>query len=236
MAKLTLIFGDQILHEYPAGPTTTIGRLPDNTVVIDNPAVSGHHARVVLDGDHYVLEDLNSRNGTFVGEQRVTRHTLREGDVVMVGKHRLVIDLHAHGTGGGRDVRTDAPIPEVGGTVFLDTEQHRALLEKLRAAQAPGVPAAAAKLRVVSGRSERPEYRLDSHTSIIGKAPTALVQLRGWFKPAMAVAITRKADKYVAAQLGGRAFVNDQVLGMPRELKDGDVLRVSGLTLEFRAG
>ena len=52
MAKLVLTFDERVLAEYPvdAESDTTIGRLPDNTVVIDNPAVSGHHARIFVDG------------------------------------------------------------------------------------------------------------------------------------------------------------------------------------------
>ena len=55
MPKLTLKFNDRIIKEYVVESEATIGRLPDNTVVIDNPAVSGHHARVFLDGDQVVV-------------------------------------------------------------------------------------------------------------------------------------------------------------------------------------
>ena len=68
----------------------SIGRLPDNTIVIDNPAVSARHARVYREGHQYVLEDLKSTNGTFVNDRPIARHTLLEGDIVLVGKHTLV--------------------------------------------------------------------------------------------------------------------------------------------------
>ena len=55
MAKLTLQFEGRVLKEYVVGKSVTIGRLPDNTVVIDNPAVSGHHARVFREDDRLVL-------------------------------------------------------------------------------------------------------------------------------------------------------------------------------------
>jgi pSer/pThr/pTyr-binding forkhead associated (FHA) protein len=58
--------------------------------MVDNPAVSGHHARIFRDDEDVILEDLSSTNGTFVNGQHTTRHALRHGDVVLVGKHLLV--------------------------------------------------------------------------------------------------------------------------------------------------
>ena len=246
MGKLTLQFEGRVLKEYIVGKSVTIGRLPDNTVVVDNPAVSGHHARVFRDGDRLVLEDLKSTNGTFVNEQHIYRHVLRHGDVVLVGKHKLRFET------------TDAtsshlPQPELaplGDTVYLDTKQHRALLATLRAARAeadfaagalPTVsaspmtgPIGVAVLRVVSGPADREEYDLDAHTSLIGRSHSAVVRLRGWFKPDVALAIARNGDGYVATRCAGTTLVNNQPLRGRHHLKDGDILCVNGLTLEFR--
>ncbi len=94
MPKLILKFDDRELQECAVGThPVTIGRLPDNMIVIDNPAVSGRHARVFREGNHYVVEDLKSTNGTFVNEKPIARHTLLDGDVVLVGKHSLVFSL-----------------------------------------------------------------------------------------------------------------------------------------------
>jgi pSer/pThr/pTyr-binding forkhead associated (FHA) protein len=89
-------------------------------------------------------------------------------------------------------------------------------------------------LRVVSGRAEQDEYDLGAHTSLIGRSDTALVRLRGWFKPSVAVAIARSGNTYIATALGGKPLVNDQRLDGRHDLQDGDVISVSGLVLEFR--
>ncbi len=215
----------------------TIGRLPDNDIVIENPAVSGHHACVFRDGDRFAIEDLGSRNGTFVNERRVTRHTLTHGDVVLVGKHILQFDEHA--AAAPEPARqSEATLSPLGDTVYLDTDRHRALLDKLGGdPQSPVQTAlgAAATLRVVQGRTEQAEYLLSARTSFIGKSDTALVRLRGWFSPRMAVAIARDKDGYVATALNGKATINGEPLAARQRLNDGDVLRCRGLALEFRA-
>jgi pSer/pThr/pTyr-binding forkhead associated (FHA) protein len=243
MSKLTLQYEGIVLKDYPVGTGLTIGRLPDNGVIIDNPAVSGHHARVFEEGDRVILEDLRSTNGTFVNGRPITRHVLQHLDEVLVGKHSLVFDQNAvesQPVAGGA-------LEGLGDTVYLDTKQHRALRATLESARADAAkshnarpassmepaPRRVGVLRVVSGRAERDEYDLGGHTSLIGRSDTALVRLRGWFKPSVAVAIARSRNSYVVTALGGNPFVNGERLEGRRVLQDGDRLSVSGLVLEF---
>lgn len=64
----------------------TVGRKPDNTLQIDNKAVSGHHCEIVNREGVYTMRDLGSSNGTFIKKEKVTEHTLRNGDIVVLGK------------------------------------------------------------------------------------------------------------------------------------------------------
>jgi pSer/pThr/pTyr-binding forkhead associated (FHA) protein len=68
MPSLTLKFKENVIGRFPVlkGKSLTIGRRKDNDVVIDNLAVSGHHAKVDAVGDAFVLVDLQSKNGSFV--------------------------------------------------------------------------------------------------------------------------------------------------------------------------
>lgn len=68
------------------GRRTTIGRTPDNDIRIDAEFISRHHAVVLLYGSRTVIEDLNSTNGTYVNAERINRRTLKEGDIVTLGK------------------------------------------------------------------------------------------------------------------------------------------------------
>jgi DNA-binding winged helix-turn-helix (wHTH) protein len=63
-----------------------LGRAPDAAVWIDAPGVSRHHARIVVADEHATIEDLGSKNGTYVRGQRVTsRCRLADGDQIRLG-------------------------------------------------------------------------------------------------------------------------------------------------------
>ena len=73
MAKLSLMFEEKTVKEVPVGSRpVSIGRSPDNDLPVDNLAVSNYHARVYFEGGRLVVEDLDSLNGTFVNDLRVT--------------------------------------------------------------------------------------------------------------------------------------------------------------------
>jgi signal transduction histidine kinase/pSer/pThr/pTyr-binding forkhead associated (FHA) protein/ActR/RegA family two-component response regulator len=64
---------------------TSIGRSPRNTISLPEPGVSRSHAQLMRSEDRWILQDLQSRNGTFVNDQRINIHTLQHGDRVRVG-------------------------------------------------------------------------------------------------------------------------------------------------------
>jgi pSer/pThr/pTyr-binding forkhead associated (FHA) protein len=90
MARLILSLDNQVLAEYNMTKERyTIGRLPDNDVRIDNPAVSGHHSLIINILNDSFLEDLNSTNGTYVNGKLIKKHALQNGDVITIGHHQL---------------------------------------------------------------------------------------------------------------------------------------------------
>jgi pSer/pThr/pTyr-binding forkhead associated (FHA) protein len=90
MARLILSLDNQVLAEYNMSKERyTIGRLPDNDVRIDNPAVSGHHSLIINILNDSFLEDLNSTNGTYVNGKLIKKHALQHSDVITIGHHQL---------------------------------------------------------------------------------------------------------------------------------------------------
>jgi hypothetical protein len=69
-----------------------IGRDPAVAIVIDSPDVSRHHARLFISDASLTIEDLGSKNGTFVGGARIVEPAvLHDGDEVIVGRTRIVV-------------------------------------------------------------------------------------------------------------------------------------------------
>ncbi len=68
----------------------TIGRGEGNDIPIPDESVSQHHALIERRADDFVIRDTRSRNGIWLGKQRVEEHTLRDGDVLSLGRAKLV--------------------------------------------------------------------------------------------------------------------------------------------------
>ena len=76
-----------------------IGRAPDCVMRVDTPKTSRHHARIVVAGRRAVLEDLGSKNGTYLGSRRIEGPTpLGDGEEIGIGTAVLIF-LCPGGTG-----------------------------------------------------------------------------------------------------------------------------------------
>lgn len=146
MARLILSLDSQVLAEYNMSKERyTIGRLPDNDVRIDNPAVSGHHSLIINILNDSFLEDLNSTNGTYVNGKLIKKHALQNGDVITIGHHQLRFS---------DEPANDAEQDEFEKTMVIPAGQQNA--EQLAKAEAAADKAAAER-----STEERSEDRVD---------------------------------------------------------------------------
>lgn len=138
MPKIVLKYNDKVIKEISMlTQVLTIGRKPDNDLVIDNLAVPGHHARIARVGKTFIIQDTGSTNGIFINGQKVSEHTLAFGDQILIGKHVVVFEedspaqAPSDDAGGPLRFRRYEVIRELGrgamGTVYLarDTVGHR---------------------------------------------------------------------------------------------------------------
>ncbi|MBI4062786.1 MAG: FHA domain-containing protein [Elusimicrobia bacterium] len=215
MPKLLLKFNAAVIKEIPiAKNTLTVGRKDDNDIVIDNPAVSGHHCKIFLQGDGYFVEDLNSTNGTFVNEKKIIRAGLKTNDVVGIVKHALVFVDDRPGA-------TTAPAPAA-------------------AAQAPAQTAGAAKapdtaiLSVVEGVVDKPEYEIKGMTTYIGKSDKVQIPIKGMMAPEVAAMVAKRPEGYyLIAVKPGYPKLNGAPVQEREILKDGDTFEISGSVFRF---
>jgi pSer/pThr/pTyr-binding forkhead associated (FHA) protein len=204
----------ELIHE-----TLTIGRKADNTLAIEDPAVSGHHARIVKVQAVFFLEDLKSTNGTAINGQPITRHQLHDADVITIGQHRLVFQENAMDS-------TAAPAP------FVDLDRTTVLRGTDRT---PDGPTLTAKVLIVAGKTDRLEYPLTKQVNVIGSQDGAVIRLTGWFAPKSAATIARRGHSYsISPSQGAKSLlVNGTDIVGQQDLKDGDQIEVAGVKLTF---
>ena len=93
IAKLDLANGHHIIRSFELAPELTIGRSLECDIFLEDLAVSRLHATIREIGDGgYEIEDHRSATGTFVNGMRITRYRLLEGDVVQIGKSKLMFN------------------------------------------------------------------------------------------------------------------------------------------------
>ena len=89
----TLTADDGTMHPL-LEEVTTIGRTASNAIALSDGSVSSSHARVLRSADGFLIEDMGSRNGTFVNSDRVTgKRALLDGDVLRLGKVLLTFNV-----------------------------------------------------------------------------------------------------------------------------------------------
>ncbi|HEY6558991.1 MAG TPA: sigma 54-interacting transcriptional regulator [Polyangiaceae bacterium] len=130
-ALLVFCDRDTQLKPLTAHAPIVLGREPPAEVVVDDPSISRQHARFMLRQGEIWVEDLDSRNGTFVAERRVREQRLEPGDEVSVGRARVVLAA----TRSGADDAPDSLAPET--DVVVQNASMKQLYEQVkRAAQA----------------------------------------------------------------------------------------------------
>ncbi len=89
-ARYSILLGDEEIALQSG--ENVIGRDPHDAVVIHAPEVSRHHARIVIADGVVTIEDLGSKNGTFIGSRRVTTPVeVRAGEDILVGTIRMTL-------------------------------------------------------------------------------------------------------------------------------------------------
>lgn len=198
----------------PLKKMTQIGRKPENDLVLNDPDVSGKHARVRWDQSAFLLEDMHSRNGTFLNGIRINSPArLTSGALIKVGSTQIQFFI---GSPTENPRMTSAGLPE-----------------------APLPPSALPSDPIwgflkVGGR----EIQLRISSPNIGRDAKADISLDD---PAIsyihAQLVRQGGDTYVR-DLGSRngTQVNGKVISMPHRLENGDVIKLGGTSLVFRSG
>ncbi|MFP4610510.1 MAG: FHA domain-containing protein [Thiohalophilus sp.] len=209
MSKLTLSFKGSILRVYPVlKGSMLIGRDPGCTIHIDSLAVSPQHARIDTRDQTSVLVDLDSEGGTYVGQNKIDKHLLKDGDIIRIGKHTLAYKYE-----------NDPNMASV--------EQPPELEEV-----APAQPAETA-----SGHEARQGWLQILNGQNLGKTLSLNRSMTNLGKPGVATAvITRRNDGYFLSHLEGEhpPLVDNKPLGEhSHKLQDGNTIQIGNIKMQF---
>ena len=258
MSTLTLKLKDNLLGEYQLQDSfsLTIGRAGKNDVVIQDPAVSGHHAKIDPVGDRFVLIDLQSKNGTFVNENLIISHWLKHGDVISIGNHQLIFNQYS------TQQIFDDDMEELDKTIIMDTSRHRDMMIKSNPTKSIHVvrfwdkgheknggtdeqPMAASPYTAVE--DDQPagvitylaggfgKVKLKRKISTIGKHPSSDVVVKGFLVGQTAFTITQKPEGFYLTHISGLAKpkVDGNTVKVPTIIDDLSIIEIGSAKLQF---
>ena len=234
MPTLKLVFKNKILENYSLqkGYSLTIGRKRNNDVIIENLAVSSHHAKIDSVGDDFVLIDLQSKNGCFVNEKLVDSHWLKPGDIISIGKHLLEFSYSED------EEQPDDGTEEIEKTMIMDTSDYRSMVNKSKdEAAAPPVKAkksdTVAILRFIDGDSKK--YKCRNSIIKIGRHRDSDIVVKGFGVGRTAATVSRRPDGFYLTYIGGmkRPKVNAKKVKRDKILHDNDIIQIGKTKLRF---
>jgi predicted component of type VI protein secretion system len=222
MAKVLLKYKEAVVREFILEKeTTTIGRKPENDIVIDNQAVSGHHALLKTDGDHIVVEDLNSLNGTY-------RTEVFNGDVILIGVHTLSVSSNKNKEAEKKTFAVRGRSMDE--TMIISPDDKK----KIISASDKDKPEPLGGFLVLEGSTDQKQYEFNEKVSAIGKEEGCAIMLKGLFAPKLAALVNRRKEGYFITPPGSKQLkINGKVIDRRYDLKDGDIVEVAHLKLQF---
>ncbi len=258
MPTLTLSLKNKFVKAYKLkkGVALTIGRRQDNYIVIDDPAVSGHHAKIDDLGERLVLTDLQSKNGSFVNEQLVHSQWLKDEDVITIGEHSLLLNY---------DLKEQAPadgVDDFDETQAMNTTQHRKMMIKSNPTKSINVVRFwdqnqnRGKVRNVEpSASETPtddqarepvgtldyldggvgQVKLTRKITTIGTDPTSDIVIKGLLMDPTAATINKTPEGFCFNYIGGRPRpkINDEPVKGSTFLAVSDIIQIGSSRLQF---
>lgn len=231
MPVLTLKFKDEVIKDYrlQKGQSMTIGRRSDNNLVIENLAVSGSHAKIDSVGDGFVLTDLQSKNGSFVNDQLVASHWLKNGDIITIGKHTILFNYT-----GGEQI-PDEKTGDMNQTMALQSDRYKEMMSK-------NIPSGAKNISPDKGPSGVLSYLtggegeiiLDKKITKIGKAPTCDIVAKGFSVGKVSATISKRPDGYFFNYVeGAKSKINGKAVDKTVKLNDFDVIEIGSIKMNF---
>ena len=256
MPVLTLNFKNKSIGQYQLqkGESLTIGRRGDNDVIIEDPAVSGHHAKIDSLGERFVLLDLKSKNGTFVNEQLIDSHWLNDGDALAIGGHALILDFAED------ELRPSEKKKDFDETQMMSSTDHHRMMAKSKPTKSisavkfwdkshSGGSVRGIEPRAAEPKSQTPDIsgvltylaggsgqvNLTRKITTIGKDSSSDIVVKGLLVDPTTATIKKEDDGCYLTYISGltKPKVNEKTITETIRLKSGDIIEIGSVKLQY---
>ncbi len=202
-----------------------IGRDMDNDIVINNLSVSRCHAILTVHNDKITVKDMASSNGTFINGEKIEEGVLKAGDLMLIGKYILRLELDEDGQ---KPLEPEEIKGADDGTVIFDSETRDKFLEKMQSEKGSSDPRL-----VVDGEEE---IKIKGDFFAIGKRYDADINISGLFINEHHAIIQKQKDgSFKLVNMGSflkPTKVNGNVV-KERVLQKGDTIQIGNYRIVF---
>lgn len=225
MPEIIVKYEDKIIEKFiTEKKRVTVGRTPDNDIVLDNRGVSRRHAQIEFGENQAVIIDNESLNGTFVNSSRISEEVLKDNDSITIGKYTLIYHVNAEKSG--------SPF-EADGTMVLQTKKQRELLAKDERNRNLVAQAGSSVLLGENG-VDFDQYAITRNVITIGKSSLANVKAKGMFLSGIQAKIILEEGGYWIVNLGkkGKTKINGEEVDRYM-LRNDDIIQVGKSVYRF---
>lgn len=226
MFRVTMSFGGKPVKKFTFDKDLiAIGRDATCEILVENIGASRRHATIEKTPEGFILADLKSHNGTFVGGEKIFHHKLKDSDEFYIGKYAFQFEALEPVTPAPPDKN------EVSGPVSSDMtfRLDRKEIEKIIGHSVRG---SAPQLVQIAPEREKQTLMLDKVYYVIGKHESAEIRIRGLFAPRKAGIIVKGEHGFRVVSLDGGLKVNGKHVE-DGPLADGDLLSVGSRRYRF---
>ncbi len=225
MPEIIVKYEDKVIEKFiTEKKRVSIGRTPENDIVLDNRGVSRRHAQIEFGDDQAVIIDNESLNGTFVNSKRASEEVLKDNDSITIGKYTLI--YHTNVEKSGNPFGAD-------GTMVLQTKKQRELLAKDERNRELVTSAGASVLLGENG-ADFDQYAINRNVITIGKSTLANVKAKGFFLSGIQAKIVIEEDGFWIVNLGkkGKTKINGEEVNRYM-LRNDDIIQVGKTVYRF---
>jgi pSer/pThr/pTyr-binding forkhead associated (FHA) protein len=225
MPEIIVKFEEKVIEKFiTEKKRITIGRTPDNDIVLDNRGVSRRHAQIEFSENQAVIIDNESLNGTFVNSRRVSEEILKDNDTINIGKYSLLFHSAIE--------RSGAPL-EMDGTMVLQTKKQRELLAKDQRNREL-ISRSGSSILLGEAGADFEQYPIVRNVITIGKSALANVKAKGLLISKIQAKIVNETEGFWVVNLGrkGKTRVNGEEVER-HLLKNDDIIQVGKTVYRF---